>query len=756
MALQTWSPELRLTENIPQTVSVSTGPSLELCTFPSTLGSSVATAALEQLFAVEKSLESDYFKCNEEAKTFLKNTAIAVKKLEEMRKQAIDLLEIESMELSRLYFLLETIPYNISKELEECVRDARRVNLFEISQLHMKVTRQTNEIQMLKKKASDLSEANENLGEKQEELVRQHEKFVIAFNQIMRQKAEIIVCINETYTNINVEEAEIELQKKCISSIEEELETQKAEYYKRKKELTEQLDEYIKQHDQKRTETYKMKKKLDNLMLKMSKIKETVASRNVVLSDHNLEIARLHESLNYWKKHVENMNKFCNALEEKTNFIVTTKEEFVDSATDEKKELLNQIKQMAEKLQQSKLRNKELQKKLKHVTRQYRLVLKEEDRYYEQKQKAYEENNKNLTFISEKENFLLKRKIDIKNMEEGLVTLTDLLRATKEVFRKQVKILSDNLQRENQRCALTQWKVNYLQRKFSRWIMNENSSLNDLSEKIQTAEQRRLLLLHEVRYAKETQTTKEKEEELVQCLPHLQEAEEEFTDKNQRFIELSDTISALKQERKLLSDSTTQCSRDFSRYYNNVGKLKQDLKSLREQESQKLKDHFEILKNLENEVYTNDLGTDALFLDNERLKKYIAYMKRSIEQYRKRQEDFPDISKDKSSQLINEQTQYLSLWNEYRITVNELVSSGDETLQEIKNLIEKLHIRDKKIEQIRVSLQENLDQLYFLMNQEPQKIPRRKKKKKSLKNVPFVVAQCKAVGNLTNKQHQTK
>ncbi|XP_060030863.1 coiled-coil domain-containing protein 175 isoform X3 [Erinaceus europaeus] len=715
MALQTWSPELRLTENIPQTVSVSTGPSLELCTFPSTLGSSVATAALEQLFAVEKSLESDYFKCNEEAKTFLKNTAIAVKKLEEMRKQAIDLLEIESMELSRLYFLLETIPYNISKELEECVRDARRVNLFEISQLHMKVTRQTNEIQMLKKKASDLSEANENLGEKQEELVRQHEKFVIAFNQIMRQKAEIIVCINETYTNINVEEAEIELQKKCISSIEEELETQKAEYYKRKKELTEQLDEYIKQHDQKRTETYKMKKKLDNLMLKMSKIKETVASRNVVLSDHNLEIARLHESLNYWKKHVENMNKFCNALEEKTNFIVTTKEEFVDSATDEKKELLNQIKQMAEKLQQSKLRNKELQKKLKHVTRQYRLVLKEEDRYYEQKQKAYEENNKNLTFISEKENFLLKRKIDIKNMEEGLVTLTDLLRATKEVFRKQVKILSDNLQRENQRCALTQWKVNYLQRKFSRWIMNENSSLNDLSEKIQTAEQRRLLLLHEtsfrekeineflveiedittqikeeqeefvvkekklihalsrfkVRYAKETQTTKEKEEELVQCLPHLQEAEEEFTDKNQRFIELSDTISALKQERKLLSDSTTQCSRDFSRYYNNVGKLKQDLKSLREQESQKLKDHFEILKNLENEVYTNDLGTDALFLDNERLKKYIAYMKRSIEQYRKRQEDFPDISKDKSSQLINEQTQYLSLWNEYRITVNE-------------------------------------------------------------------------------------
>lgn len=35
-----------------------------------------------------------------------------------MRKDTIDLLEIESMELSRLYFLLETLPYNIRTELE--------------------------------------------------------------------------------------------------------------------------------------------------------------------------------------------------------------------------------------------------------------------------------------------------------------------------------------------------------------------------------------------------------------------------------------------------------------------------------------------------------------------------------------------------------------------------------------------------------------------------------------------------------------
>lgn len=33
------------------------------------------------IFFLEQSLQSDYFKCNEEAKTFLKDIAIAVKKL---------------------------------------------------------------------------------------------------------------------------------------------------------------------------------------------------------------------------------------------------------------------------------------------------------------------------------------------------------------------------------------------------------------------------------------------------------------------------------------------------------------------------------------------------------------------------------------------------------------------------------------------------------------------------------------------------
>lgn len=50
-------------------------------------------------------------------------------------------------------------------------------------------------------------------------------------------------------------------------------------------------------------------------------------------------------------------------------------------------------------------------------------------------------------------------------------------------------------------------------------------------------------------------------------------------------------------------------------------KMKQELKQLQNQESYKNKTHFEILKNLENEIYVHDLEVDALLLENKRLKE---------------------------------------------------------------------------------------------------------------------------------------
>ncbi|XP_042799319.1 coiled-coil domain-containing protein 175 [Panthera leo] len=797
MALSSWSPELGFSRKVLlQAAAVSTGPSLELCTFPSSLGSSVATAALEQLFVVEQSLQSDYFKCNEEARTFLKDIAIAVKKLEEMRKATIDLLEIESMELSRLYFLLETLPNSIGRELEECVRDARRLNLFEINQLQMDVTRMNNEIEFLKKKILDLQKINEILGEQQEELVRRHEKLVLSLNHTMEEKAAVTVYINETYTKINSEKKELEFQNQRLKEIQEQMEKEKAKYLTRKEKLNQEIEEYKKLCDLKRKDTYQKKKELNTLKLKMSKMRETVSTSTVVLSDHNLEIAQLQESIRHWEQEVEEMKKSCKILEDKMHFFMNNKEKLEDSSSVEKDEILQKIKQMAEKLHKNHLESKDLREKLHTLTRQYKIVLSEEEKVFIQKQNTYNENQKQMAFISRKENFLSQRKVDIKNMEEGLVTLQELHQATKEVYRRQIKILNDNRERESQRRVITQWKIACSRKKHACLKKKLESEVQEILEEVQTAESRCIKLLqetnfrqkeiteflaetekltlelkqveeefivkekklvqelsnYELRFARETQSNRVKEDELVEHLPQLQVAEEEYMSKAGKLEELIHFITAQKQEQNLLNDYISQMARDFSRFFSNSEKVKKELRYLRDQESHKIKSHFETLKNLENEIYVHDLKVDALLLENEKLRKYIAYMKNNIELYKKREEDLKCASGDLCWQLTAHQRKYLDLWAEFQTTVKELVNSGGETLQGIKKLTERLQERDENIERISIWLQGYLEELRFLMEQELKTDLHKKKKHVHIKKVHPPVVECTMKNALTEKK----
>ncbi|XP_015421965.1 PREDICTED: coiled-coil domain-containing protein 175 [Myotis davidii] len=778
MALHSWSPELGFSEKLKQ-VAVSTGPSLDLSTFPSTLGSFVATAALEQLFIVEQSLQSDYFKCNEEATIFLKDIAIAVRRLEEMRRATIELLEIESMELSRLYFLLETLPDHINTELEEFVIAARKLNLLEIKQLRTEVARLNKEIEFLKRKMVDLKDTNNELGEQQKELAKKHEKLVVLLNHAMGKKALATIYINETYTKINLEKEEIRLKKRSIQGKEAIIDKDKGEYLKAKKRLSGQMIEYENICESKKQDAYYRKKQLDKLRIKEMDIKEKVITSTVELSDHNLEIAELNQSIRHWEEQIEEIKKICNSLEEKIFLLKKNKKKLGEKTIADKNELFQKIKEMNEKIYKAQLENKDLQEKLQTLTRQYKIVLQEEDKVLMQKKKIQEENKKQLKFIAEKENFLSQRKVDIRNMEEGLVTLSELYRATQEVYRKHIQILSENLEREIQRCVLTRWKIACLTKRHGRWLLKMKEELHTVMDQIKAAEDRRSELIEETsvtekeitenlvqikkvaldlkqtetefvinekkliqelskyeqKFVKKMESTKEKEDELFTYLPTLQETEEKYMSKNKTFQELGHTLTEQKKEQNLLNDQISQMTREFTRQMNLLSKLKRELQQLRDQESDRIKGHFEILKNLENEIYAHDLETEALLLENERLRKYIAYIKTKIEPYAQEAKTY--IYCDLSWHLIANYAQYLNLWAELQIILKEFVGDCEDTLQEIKSLIDRLCTRDEKIEKISIWLQGNLEELRFLATVE---IPEKTTKQTRTKTVRFPVA----------------
>uniref|UniRef100_A0A2K5F464 Coiled-coil domain containing 175 n=1 Tax=Aotus nancymaae TaxID=37293 RepID=A0A2K5F464_AOTNA len=761
MALSSWTPGLRAGEKLVQAAAVSTGRSLELCTVPSTLGSSVAVEALEQLFVVERSLQSDYFKCNEEAKIFLKDIAVAVKKLEEMRKSTIDLLEIESMELNKLYYLLETLPNSIKRELEECVRDARRLNLFEINTIKMRIIRTEKEIELLKKKITDLTKYNEALGEKQEELARKHARFILSLNQTMEKKATTTVYINETYTEINLKREDIALQKKIIKEAEELMEKERAEYLMRKQELAAQVSDMI----------YSLKYRI------WGRKREIIyLSSRLVLGDHNLKIAQLHESIRYWEQQVSELRKALAILEAKLGFFTDNKEKLDGTSNYEKAEFLSKIKELAEILHAARMDYKDLREKMKTLTRQYKIVLNEEEKAFLQKRKIHDENQKQLTFIAQKDYFLSQRRVDIKHMEEGLITLQELHRATKTVYQQQIKILSANLERESQRCVITQWQITCLRKQHARWTAKTNAEIEAIMEKIQNAEARRIELLTETSFrekeinefvaqidkltielkedekefinkekmlmkeiskyeeifVKEIQITKEKEEELVECLRQLQVAEEEYREKKRKLEELSNIVTEI-----------------IWSFLFEQEDLKEELKQLRDQESKKIKDHFETLKNLESGIYINDEKADLLFLENKKLKEYILYMKNNIEKYREGQEALMHTSSDLSQQLMAQEAQYENLWAEFQATVKILVDNGEKTLQDIKNLTDKLCERDENMEHISTWLQGSLEELYSLVKQESPMNLLKKKKHSGTKRVHFPEVKCTEKNILT-------
>ncbi|KAF6350914.1 coiled-coil domain containing 175 [Rhinolophus ferrumequinum] len=207
----------------------------------------------------------------------------------------------------------------------------------------------------------------------------------------MEKKATSAVYINETYTEINLKTEEIKLQKKCVQDLQEQIEKERTEYLKRKKMLSEEISEYKKLCEFKRQDTYQKKKELDKLNRKAAKIKETVTTTAVVLSDHNLEVAQLQESIKHWEQQIEELKMSCSVLEDKIQFFKKNKEK-LDGISDIKKdELLQKIKEMIEKLHKGHLENKDLQEKLQTLIRQYKIVFQEENKISLQKKKIYDE-----------------------------------------------------------------------------------------------------------------------------------------------------------------------------------------------------------------------------------------------------------------------------------------------------------------------------------------------------------------------------
>ncbi|ERE74186.1 hypothetical protein H671_5g13620 [Cricetulus griseus] len=258
MALRPWTPDKGfVNEEAKQPASVSTTLSLELCTFPRTLGSSVAAAALEQLLVVE---------CVKDA-------------------HRLNILEINQMrtKIERTQNEMEFLNKRIS-ELKE-MNEVLGVKQEELAKQHTNFVLWLN--QTLEERAAAIIYINDT-----------YAKIKLEKEEIAFQKQ----CLQETNDLIDKHKTEY-LEKKedltnQIKEIKQSCETSRKEAYSKKKELTRLQNKIIRMKHTVNSSTLM----INDHTLEMARLQESVSIWEKKVEDLKKSCLNLEDKLEQKKR----------------------------------------------------------------------------------------------------------------------------------------------------------------------------------------------------------------------------------------------------------------------------------------------------------------------------------------------------------------------------------------------------------------------------------------------------------------------
>uniref|UniRef100_A0A7N4PGE1 Coiled-coil domain containing 175 n=2 Tax=Sarcophilus harrisii TaxID=9305 RepID=A0A7N4PGE1_SARHA len=686
---------------------------------PLSLGSSVAIEVLEKLFKVEKALKNETFEFNQEAKTTLEEIAEAVKKLECMRKTTIDLLEIESIEASRLRFLLIHLPGNISKEIEDAVIAARVTNAEEINSLNNAIETVNFEMELLNERLTNLEKMNIELWEEQEELADDHQKAVLMVNMKMKERAENDTSTKEIYDKKKVDEEKIDHYQDLLHTINTEL-TEERDIFVTKKESLEK--KAMKEQDVARDELEEGLKRLQKeLQIQLKQPEQLVTKRT----------------------------DYDNALVD-----------LVESSKMKQKDLIDKIRQATEKFSKIKARHTDLKGKNKILNGHLKAAQLEEHEYYIKERNSRDLVDKIELLIAEKKALLSKKLMDTEALEEAIENLKHLYRTTIESYRKQIAFLKGNWMSESQKSIKNQWKVINFQKEHERWRKTEHDDVEELIKRVEYIEQKRAeiyeegifcdetIFKHEEKieelseavkeeeeifsqiehgvteelkviedeYIIETEQTKVREDEWDEYFPKLKAVKDEYEENIKEFESLKSEISAQTREHLSLERGIDLMRKETITYQKEREHIKNLLKKGRNKEFAFMRNHLDSMYTSEKNIYEVEQHLKLLVLENYRLKKAIRLVKEDINYLTKEGQGYKFTVKKLETEVQNLRDVFLNMWKETLKEVKKFKEKNMITLDETEKLIRYLYLREERLKVICGWLRRNADNLEYIID----------------------------------------
>ncbi|XP_051833722.1 coiled-coil domain-containing protein 175 [Antechinus flavipes] len=749
---------------------------------PLSLGSSVAIEVLEKLFQVEKALKNETFQFNQEAKTTLEEIAEAVKKLECMRKTTIDLLEIETIEASRLRFRLMRLPANISKEIEDAVIAARVTNAEEINSLNNAIEVVTYEMDRLNERLTNLEKMNLELWEEQEQLADGHQKAVLMVNMKMKERTENDTSTKEIYDKKKVDEEKIDYYQDLLKTINKEL-TEEREVFAMKKEILEKKIADVKQQkDEEIKSTLKKKRQLSQMVTEIAKIKEEYKRRQGAMKEQDVTRKELEDGLKKLQNELEMQLKQPEQLLVKRVEYDSALVDLIESSKTKQADFLNKIRQAKEKFLKIKARHTDLKGKSKILNENLKNAQLEEHEYYLSEQHSKDIVNKIEQLIAEKKALLSKKLMDTKALEEAIENLRHLYRTAIDSYRKQIAFLKGNWMTESKKSIKNQWKVINFQKEHERWRKTESEDIEELIQRVEYIAQKRgeiyeegiscdaailkqeeqierlneavkeeeeifsqiehgvtkELKAIEDEYIIETEQTKVKEDEWDDFLPKLKAVQNEYEEQVKEFESLKNDISAQTREHLALERGIDMMRKETITYQNERDHVKNLLKKGRNKEFAFMRSHLNSVFTVEKNIYEVEQHLKLLVLENYRLKKAIRLVKEDIDYLTREGQRYTLTVEKLENDAQDLHDMFLDMWKETQKEIQKFKGKNMITLGETEKLIRYLYLREDKLSVICGWLRRNVDNLEYIIDYKESttiidivKTDERKKRKKS-------------------------
>ncbi|XP_043836563.1 coiled-coil domain-containing protein 175 [Dromiciops gliroides] len=535
----------------------------------------------------------------------------------------------------------------------------------------------------------------------------------------MKEKAENDVSTKEIYEKKRLEEEKIVHYQKLLKAINDELDAEREAFRKNKENLdklaiTEQVEEQVELEDG------------------MKSLQE-----------------QFEEDL---KQPEQLMNK-------RHEYEVSLRE-MIESAKINQADLLKRIRQANEKFTKIKARNTDLRGKNKILNDQLKTALQEEYGYFMAKLVSQEVIDKLEETIIEKRAFLNKRLTDIKALEEAIENLRTLYRTTIESYRKQIEFLKGNWVKESQRSVINQWKIIHLQKQHENWVKTEEANIQEIIQKIDQVEKRRIevveesitcdeeIIKHEEKieelceelkeeeeifskveqdvtdklkviedkYIAHFERAKEKEEELEMFIPKVKVIEDEYEENAKEYETLKYHVSAQNREQESLKYGIGLMKKETSKYKNDREHLKNLLKKGRSEELLRMKKRLSIIYLSERNIYETEQKLRLLILENYRIRKALKLLREDIAYFQKEGENHIASAEKMEVEVDELKALYAKMWTETLKEIKKFREENKITLEEIVKLVKMLYKREEKLKVICGWLRRNVDNLEYIID----------------------------------------